>query len=1333
MPVYTVAAPAWRPPLHTEGGLGYPGLHPPPRTVLTPEMLRHGYTAPRIVANETASVHEQIHERLARPTTLPQLGALLDAVFRERRQPHEGTIDPPAFQMPPRATLQQDKLALYVRALADVHVPLAQLQRGVPYGFLGEQLLEMLWYGNRSAPTRGDATGHSVAISRALWFLQVTGAEGIHAEDGVACTDEWTPTVLQWLTAQLHALPADPKQAKGWADKWSYSVALTQAMVARAMIDEYTYLAWLGIHLASMRGGARGCLLQLTEGKLPEMTKRGAVQGLLRRALQVPDEAYPWVARQAALLLDQVGEPPAGTSLVDAGLAPLLTSPAAKGSALDAVHALDTETDMASLFLRFFSQDTHADPVERVRLLLTWACTTERTEAGRAFLAASLLSQLVSCQEARLVLRDGRRVVWHGPPVALFATLVDWLADKEKSREAMPVMACARLLGVLARRSLFPYARFLQYVEPRGTNEQRSGWLTRVFRAMPVDDMSETLRSQRTSLCAATQADEDATERQALREVLCAHPFMDAGNESSTLVEERPSTSLLDAFAVEERMPHLFRASAYVQERVVAQLLPRVLNEAHRPLQADEFAQIAVLLTALEAFPALVQVCIAQLDRPVAPSCVVSMCHTIAAHARVFGVLDTASALVERVAPYAVGGASASVATARIVPAQGRTMAVAAARRALSALGQDKSAPLPEASWPSEDVQQRAAESCASVLYGSVDQLDAASEALLVAVPLAEAPGALWAYALDAFSQPDARPPTPAVIGCMAALAGAAGVCLPLGPWASGLGALYSGTRRVSSAWCALVFGMVRYGHVDVDEVTAMLRTYASAEGALWVPCQALSDALVCTSSDPASPCGWTVMGTATWYDVSLLRTMRATHTGLLPWIMAAWTTRHGTSLIPHIGLVQKQWWAHPDTCAQALESSAQGDVVRMLHALHANLLPATLSVPAEVGRAVIEAGPWAGTWALVELQCLVHAASEPTLRALAEVLLTYLLPGPAASAGAPLERLVALGVAPSFLDALAAVAWTRWEQGEAGAEHALARLAALNHTFHLPSSADALATVLTRIEETNQAAAASATRTAPRHASAGGAPSATAPRLASPLDRSDTPCTPDARGSAAVLSPLVALVFLLRTAEYTPQGAWTPLLCSSAPLPRASLAAFLTPLLAWAEAARVAETYTGAVPLAAVLAACHVEVQRSTCLRSLQAWLRAAPPVSPALAHLVHNRTTTLPLDDAWKRFDAVEAYPLPASRDPWAVSLANTATIPLESVHTRKTRDSVPHSAARAAPPTWLPSEQTYGDLEAVTYGTAAPRRTKRAASPLAHRDKRHRGHASDQNWGE
>lgn len=70
---------------------------------------------------------------------------------------------PWTFKMPSRVTLNEAKRQAWFADLANDDVPLHKLGKSVPHGAKGHDLLDLLQLNN-------------VAITRAVWFLRVLGA-----------------------------------------------------------------------------------------------------------------------------------------------------------------------------------------------------------------------------------------------------------------------------------------------------------------------------------------------------------------------------------------------------------------------------------------------------------------------------------------------------------------------------------------------------------------------------------------------------------------------------------------------------------------------------------------------------------------------------------------------------------------------------------------------------------------------------------------------------------------------------------------------------------------------------------------------------------------------------------------------------------------------------------------------------------------------------------------------------------------------------------------------------------------------------------------------------
>ncbi|PWZ02056.1 hypothetical protein BCV70DRAFT_185819 [Testicularia cyperi] len=236
---YQQQPPDWRPSLHPKAPQHpVPDLFPTapgqPEDDMSQISVRKGFVGRAYVRNESFSAHEMIHERLASKNLLPTLSEWFDEVLLRRAELHRNSIAPSQYKPPSRVTLNEAKLANYVKDLADPNVPLARLSRNVPHGFRGEKLFEMLWAGgalpaasatpfgptasSSSAPTHGTAglpasastTGRtSVEVSRAVWFIRALGAaelSSLRNKSAASVIPETTSNLCSWMAKQLAEL-----------------------------------------------------------------------------------------------------------------------------------------------------------------------------------------------------------------------------------------------------------------------------------------------------------------------------------------------------------------------------------------------------------------------------------------------------------------------------------------------------------------------------------------------------------------------------------------------------------------------------------------------------------------------------------------------------------------------------------------------------------------------------------------------------------------------------------------------------------------------------------------------------------------------------------------------------------------------------------------------------------------------------------------------------------------------------------------------------------------------------------------------------------------------
>lgn len=209
--VYELHAPAWRPRLHPGSHtLGWPDVYPPKpgqiEDVLSEAAVKNGVGGRSAVSNETFSAHDMIHDRLKGTQVTSQLGSLFEEIVHRRKQLAKLRCGPAPshYRQPQRVTLNEAKLAAYIKELADPNVPLGKIAKSVPHGYRGERMLDMLWNGGSAAPViaavkaqqqqqqpvhgsagqapldkASEGLPKSVAIDRAVWFVRVVGSSEI--------------------------------------------------------------------------------------------------------------------------------------------------------------------------------------------------------------------------------------------------------------------------------------------------------------------------------------------------------------------------------------------------------------------------------------------------------------------------------------------------------------------------------------------------------------------------------------------------------------------------------------------------------------------------------------------------------------------------------------------------------------------------------------------------------------------------------------------------------------------------------------------------------------------------------------------------------------------------------------------------------------------------------------------------------------------------------------------------------------------------------------------------------------------------------------------------
>ena len=238
--------------------------------------------------------------------------------------------------------------------------------------------------------------------------------------------------------------------------------------------------------------------------------------------------------------------------------------------------------------------------------------------------------------------------------------------------------------------------------------------------------------------------------------------------------------------------------------------------------------------------------------------------------------------------------------------------------------------------------------------------------------------------------------------------------------------------------------------HTDVAERLAALQTSSAADAqAARLELDtlrrsvALSDALLCTTSVPGSPCSVATLGAAAWYDLGLLAKQHVRRDALVPWLVAIrGVPALQASLAPHLAALRTQWYTYPDAFVRGAARVAPADALDIARTYDPTTAPHDVHDAADVARVVAHASPWTASFALALLHCTLRMAPTHEQVALADALVPSLLPAPAAARGAPFEQLTRLGMPPAFPTELAHAALRRWMRGNEAAAHALARLA---------------------------------------------------------------------------------------------------------------------------------------------------------------------------------------------------------------------------------------------------------------------------------------------------
>lgn len=780
------------------------------------------------------------------------------------------------------------------------------------------------------------------------------------------------PHVLyRWLTQQLSLVRGAPRacilQLTAQHIRAILSHAALRTPLVCALVSAATEPSWVGTQASDLLGFcARTTPAAFVHAR--------AFMDDTRRLFPLLGEEQERVSTQAELL--------------HTALFPLL--PHAKTWDVAGVHLLDAPAAITALFMDFFltrESTTHAGFVQRrLMILYEWACTHKRwgihNGVHRVYIASALVRLLDECQSHRLVARDGRLLACPWKAFSIADATQAWVDALPDTTAPTFMLAASRLLGALATQGLFDYMRFLHLLKERGAvrrgNEARAqpGRLDshgplRLFCQIPIQSLSPVqLQQRRVAIYGmhASESTEEAVERRAIRELeqlfkwgtdeavpaspatpltpseLAAQvpsrdapaPTTGAGAQPPDAGPTRaPTADILDALQLRSRLPNVWAASPYVQARVVDQYLAPMLMHDVSALQADGFAMAAAILVELHAMDALGRLMCALLDGHNL-SCVISVCHTAVTYARVWDALGIATELVERIVPYAIAEPIVQPGIERIVPTAGRGMAVGMARRALARFGTfDVRVPTyaPMLQAPVVTEPQSYAAQLFDALYDK-NPSDACAP-LAQSIPFDAAAAHLLVHALDRLAQSPAFPPA-VLTTYIATLAGTVGVRLDdvVHAWIER--AWSDPHAHMSSRWTVLVLGLVRHDAIDATRLLqAVLVPFierAPADHAGWDACMALLYTLVFTYTQQGMACSIGVVGDASWYDVSLIRTALAWNDGFVPLLAALdlceapqrWACWNVLACQVH--KLQNAWMAYPDAVWRGIQAMRGAD-----------------------------------------------------------------------------------------------------------------------------------------------------------------------------------------------------------------------------------------------------------------------------------------------------------------------------------------------------------------------------------------------------------------------
>ncbi|PFH52051.1 hypothetical protein AMATHDRAFT_57831 [Amanita thiersii Skay4041] len=290
--IYDSRPAAWLQKIHSTADLGYAGYFPArpgqEEDILSVKTVKYGFTTESRVSAESFSAKAMINEAFHSDEAFIKLDELMNELFT-RRAERLPSVPASAFRLPTRVTLNEARRQTWFRDLANPDVPLHKLGKSVPHGAKGHDLLDLLHTNN-------------VAISRAVWFLRVFGANetaGLRTKPAYNPTQysiDWATVVTSYMKKQLSdiALPSaprpglnikqtfkgvlsDPDSRERWISRFGYCLQLLRHFYSEGMVDKRTFLVWLAQQMAICNLAQAGFLTRIADEYLVDIFESRAL------------------------------------------------------------------------------------------------------------------------------------------------------------------------------------------------------------------------------------------------------------------------------------------------------------------------------------------------------------------------------------------------------------------------------------------------------------------------------------------------------------------------------------------------------------------------------------------------------------------------------------------------------------------------------------------------------------------------------------------------------------------------------------------------------------------------------------------------------------------------------------------------------------------------------------------------------------------------------------------------------------------------------------------------------------------------------------------------